>query len=120
MRDQSLHILQHALGLDDYGRGKEYRNHYVADEGCDGFAECMAHVEAGRMFRRGPSDLYGGRKSYCFTVTDAGRAYVREHSPKPPKRTRAQRRYAEWLEADCGLSFGEWLKQRKESEARRG
>lgn len=117
-RDESLHILQHALGLDDFGVGKggrhpfnTYRNHYVASLDGDHGALLMAHVDAGRMIRRGPNELYGGGDSYCFVVTDVGRVYVRDNSPKPPKLTRAQRRYRAWLKADCGLSFGEWLQQ---------
>lgn len=112
MRDESLHILQHALGLDDYGQGNAYRNHYVIGPECDGWAMCMEHVEAGLMVRHGPRDLYGGGESYCFVVTDAGREYVRANSPKPPKRTRSQRRYAEYLSADSSLKFGEWLRAR--------
>ena len=109
-RDESLLVLQHALGLDDYGRGKSFRNHYVAGEGCDSWGLLMEHVASGRMTRRWPNDLYGGGTSYCFTVTDAGREYVRTHSPQPPKQTRAQKRYQAFLDADCGLTFFEWIK----------
>lgn len=109
-RDASLHILQHALGLDEYGQGRAYRNHYVADVGHHGYDACMAHVDAGRMKRHGPSEMYGGGTSYCFTVTDAGCEYVREHSPQPPKLTRSQKRYRQYLAQDSGLRFGEWLR----------
>lgn len=109
-RDPALHILQHALGLDDYGQGNAYRNHYVANVDGDSYALCMTHVEAGRMTKHGPSEMYGGGWSYCFVVTEAGRKYVREHSPRPPKLTRSQRRYREFLHADSGMSFGEWLR----------
>lgn len=112
-RDPDLHILQHALGLDDYGAGRAYRNHYVATEGSESFARCQAHVDAGRMKCYGPHALFGGEQSYCFRVTEAGRQYVREHSPRPPqvRLTRSQRRYREWLNADSGLSFGEWIRE---------
>lgn len=118
-RDPSLHILQHALGLDDYGRDHKgripadvtepYRNRFVTSDGGKDWETCIAHAEAGRMERHGPGPLFGGQTSYCFCVTDAGLAFVREHSPRPPKRTRAQKRYAAYLEADSGLSFREWL-----------
>lgn len=124
MRDPSLHILQHALGLDDYGRdhrrgGKHhpfdtYRNHYVLSRDCDSWDLCMAHVEAGRMVRHEPRELFGGDGHYCFTVTEAGRAFVRDHSPKKPKVSRAKERYLDWLEiADVNhdLTFGQFLKQ---------
>lgn len=111
-RDQSLHILQHALGLDDYGQGNAYRNHYVASEDCDGWDLCQAHVAAGRMTMRGPHDLYGGNDSYCFHVTDSGREYVRTNSQKPPKLSRSKQRYQRWLNVNdaTGQSFGEWLR----------
>jgi hypothetical protein len=104
-------VLQHALGLDEYGRGEPYRNHYVAGTGHHSWDLLMSHVEAGRMVRHEPRAIFGGDSNYCFTVTEAGKQFVREQSPKPPKMTRSQRRYQAFLDADCGLSFGEWLKE---------
>lgn len=109
-RDHSLHILQHALGLDDYGQGNAYRNRFVTTPSTVDWPLCMAHVEAGRMERRGPHELFGGEESYCFVVTAAGRQYVQEHSPEPPRLSRSQRRYRRYLAADTGASFGEWLR----------
>jgi hypothetical protein len=123
MRDQSLHILQHALGLDDYGQGRMYRNRYVIGEGGDTWDLWMAHVEAGRAVRHEPRAIFGGDDSYCFMVTEAGKAFVREHSPKPPKVSPAKQRYLNWLRvADCypDMSFGDWLKARKEIAAQEG
>lgn len=122
-RDPSLHILQHALGMDDYGQlpKGEYRNHYCTESDSADWAMCMAHVEAGRMTRHGPSQLYGGNTSYCFVVTDAGRAFVREHSPKPPKVSRAKQRYLEWLAASDAwpdLTFADYLKGARPWEKR--
>ena len=92
-RDESLRILQHALGLDEYGLdlsgrspAEHHRNYTVAEPGSYEWGLCVAHVDAGRMTRHGPSSLYGGNGSYCFVVTAPGIAYVREHSPKPPVR----------------------------------
>lgn len=103
-----LHILQHSLGLDDYGRGKPYRNHYCIGERCDGFDLCRDAVAQGLMQEHAPSAISGG--DHIFTVTDAGKAYVAEHSPKPPKLTRSAMRYQRFLGEDCGGTFGEWLK----------
>lgn len=108
-RDESLHILQHAIGLDAYGQGNAYRNHYVADESHYNWPLLIAHVEAGRMWRAERDALFGG--AYCFVVTDAGREHVREHSPKPPKVSRAKARYREWLKVADLISFGDWLKR---------
>ena len=60
----------------------------------------------------GPQSLAGGM--HYFRVTVAGRDAMIAQSPKPPKLSVGQRRYREWQDADCGLSFGEWLKARKE------
>lgn len=108
--DNALQVLQHSLGLDEYGQGKPYRNHFVTGENDGDWKVCMAHVEAGRMKRHGPSELYGGNDSYCFTVTDAGKLYVQENSPPPPKLTAGQKRYRRYLDADCSMTFGEWMK----------
>jgi hypothetical protein len=71
-----------------------------------------ALVGKGLMEMHEPSELSGG--SQWFVVTDAGRAYVDEHSKQAPKLTAAQKRYREYLRiADMtGLTFGQWLKRR--------
>lgn len=109
--DEKLHILQHSLGLDRYGQGNTYRNHFVTSNGTHDWPHCQTLVSDGLMSRFPPSALTGG--SDCFVVTAAGRAYVAEHSPQPPKLTDGQRRYREFLQADSGLTFGEWLKARR-------
>ena len=111
MNATHLHILQHSLGLDEHGQGKAYRNHYVTGPGCDSFDDCAALAAQGLMKDHGPQgEMTGGM--HCFTVTEAGRAAVKEHSPAPPKLTRSQRMYREYLAADCGYPFGEYLKWR--------
>lgn len=112
MTPGQLHILQHSLGLDEYGQGTLYRNHYVTEPGCDGYDDCRALVELGFMREHKPRELTGNMP--CFTVTDQGIAEAIRQSPKPSKLTRSQKRYREWLRiADvCDLSFGEWLKRR--------
>jgi hypothetical protein len=110
-RDPSLHILQHALGLDDYGQGEPYRNHFVTGPECSDWPLCMAHFEAGRMERHEPRPIFGGGDHYCFTVTAAGKAFVAERSPAPRKQTRAQQRYSAYLRSGCDMDFGDWLKQ---------
>lgn len=107
MTPRQLEILQHALGLDKYGRNPHpgyQRNHYCA--GGDDVADCAELVTMGymRSFRRERLPYFN-----CF-VTDEGRAAVRRESPNPPKLTRSQKRYLRFLTHDSGLSFGEWLK----------
>lgn len=116
-----LHILQHSLGCDRHGRGTNgwpqedegdnrfghYRNHYCADP----FPDMDALVAAGYMRDCGArGELTGGMHTY--TVTREGLAAMRAQSPRPPVLTRGQQRYREWRDADCGMTFGEWLKAR--------
>jgi hypothetical protein len=119
---EQLHILQHSLGCDKHGRteyrgrdegdgcGVYGRNRYVSDPRPD----LIALVAAGLMEDRGPQTMCGGM--HWYVVTEAGVRAMREQSPVPPRLTTGQRRYREWLKADCGLSFGEWLKVRKAYE----
>jgi hypothetical protein len=112
MSDQ-LEILQHAIGRDQYGQPRsagnpEFRNHFVTGPGSRDYEICCKAVEQGLMTRTPGNRISGGDD--IFRVTDAGRAYVAEHSPKPPVLTRSQRRFQAFLDADCDMSFGEWLK----------
>lgn len=108
--DKKLHILQHSLGLDKYGDGSQYRNHFVTGPGSRDFDDCRALVADGLMTERAGNALSGGDS--VFFVTPKGTDFVALNSPaKPPapKLTRSQKRYRAWLDADCGLSFAEWL-----------
>jgi len=106
---RQLHILQHSLGVDQYGRGSQYRSHFVTGAESDDHADCMALFEAGLMRRRANVEMYGGMDA--FFVTDEGRAFVAANSPPPPKLTRGQRRYQAWLDADCNLSFIDYCRR---------
>lgn len=115
-----LHILQHSLGCDRFGQssyrggdGPYHRNRYVSDPTPD----LLALVDAELMADRGSHDeLTGGM--HCYRVTPAGIAAMRAQSPVPPKLTAGQQRYREWLRADCGLSFMDWLDERARGRRR--
>lgn len=107
MSDTILSVLQHALGVDEFGRGVQYRNHFVCGAGHGSYDACCAAVDQGLMTRR-ESQMLGENGSY-FHATDAGKFWMAENSPNPPKLTRSQRRYQRYLDADSSLSFGEWL-----------
>lgn len=102
---KELSILQHALGLDQYGCGTFYRNHFCA--GGKDEDVCRALVALGYMKHHPTTDLY---PYYNCSVTEAGKEAIRRESPPPPKKTPGQRRYQQFLEAESGLRFGEWLK----------
>lgn len=105
-----LHILQHSLGVDEYGQGNQYRNHFVTGEGSTDWPDCNALVDAGLMTVRRNHPLRG--KSDCFNVTEAGKQYVAEHSQKPPKVSRSKARYKRYLEYrdgfDSFIDFCRW------------
>jgi hypothetical protein len=109
---EKLHILQHALGLDQYGQGSQYRNYFVTDEGTTDYPVCMDLLGAGLM-RLHPMNkaLTGGGK--CFVVTPGGIDFIALHSPKAPpeqKLTRSQKNYRAYLKSNCDFSFGEWMR----------
>lgn len=104
---EKLQVLQHALGQDEFGQGGGFRNHFVTGPGARDYEVCTALVAEGLMDRRPGSALTGGAD--LFMVTDAGKKYCRASSPQPPNLTRSERRYREWLAADNGLSFREWI-----------
>jgi hypothetical protein len=108
---RGLHILQHSLGVDQYGRGQQYRNHFATGEGSVDHPDCMALVSAGLMNVRRATAFMSGMD--LFYVTDAGRAYVAENSPPPPKLTRAQQRYRHWLNVSdaTGETFIEFCRR---------
>jgi hypothetical protein len=111
-----LGILQHSLGVDEFGRGAQHRSHFVTGAGSDDHPTCMALTERGLMKRWDGATLQFGGDDF-FRVTDAGRAFVAEHSPPPPKLTRSQRRYQRYLDADSSLTFREWLSSPWSKEA---
>lgn len=110
--DSKLHILQHSLGVNRYGEGRQHRNHFVTGVGGRDYTDCQALVELGLMRIRPMNKALTGGDD-CFVVTPQGVDYVALNSPaKPPepKRTRSQKNYQDFLDADCGFSFGEWLR----------
>ena len=110
MDAKHLQILQHSLGLDQYGRGSMYRNHFVTGEGSTDYADCMTLVDAGYMAVRKSHPLAGGDD--CFWVTEAGKLAAVANSPAPPKLSRSQQNYRNFLDYDSSLSFIEYLKMR--------
>ncbi len=113
---QRLHILQHSLGLDQFGQGDQYRNRFVTGEGSDDYGDCMDLVAGGLMVRRDGRRLPFGEMD-LFHVTDAGKAFVAEHSPHPPKITSSQKRYQAWLDGPADwMSFGDFLRTLPQSK----
>ena len=110
MTAEQLHIIQHSLGLDKYGQGESYRNHFCA--GGRDVDICRELVAMGYMITREGSELTGGDP--VFWVTAHGAIAAIRESPAPPKLTRSQKRYREFLRADTGRPFREWLRDQAE------
>lgn len=113
--EAQLHILQHSLGLDSFGGGNMYRNHFVTGPGTTDYPICQSLVQLGLMQIRPVSKVLTGG-SDCFVVTPKGIDWVALHSPtRPPERklTRSQKNYRAYLAADSGFSFGEWIRLAK-------
>lgn len=112
MNSEQRETIRHSLGLDEYGHGREYRNFFMTSPDCADGKLCDGLVEFGMMVRdpRYPSEISGG--DHCWHVTELGRSTFLAECPKPKKKTRAELRYDEFVSADCGLTFGEWLKRK--------
>jgi hypothetical protein len=113
-----LHIIQHSLGCDDHGQAARryrdendgrmgyYRNYYYGYNN----TEMQELVRLGYMRPGGkwePND-----KLQYFYVTPEGVKAMKQLSPPPPKLSRAQARYRQYLDADCNMTFGEWLQKK--------
>lgn len=112
---KQLQIMQHALGADQYcRRPRDSRNHFVTNPECDDGQVCESLVSLGLMLSHGQQgELTGGMTLY--RVTDYGINAMLKESPSPPKLTRSQRRYQDWLDSgasDCGVTFGEFIKRK--------
>lgn len=116
LNSSQLQILQHALGLDQYGQGEMYRNHFCAGESDEDI--CRQLVAMGYMRLWPHADPNTGETPgypyYNCSVTEAGKTVVLAQSPKPPKLTRGQQRYRRFLRAGLGISFGEFIKMESE------
>lgn len=75
INESQLQILQHSLGVDEFGEGNMYRNHFSA--GGDDIAICESLVATGLMACNSP----GISSSYpLYSVTDVGKRLMMEKS----------------------------------------
>lgn len=113
---QKLNILRHSIGYDDHGGDRypnarsmdERRNHFVTSPKDKDGILCQELVAAGYMQDHGPATMVGS-SNHLYQVTEEGRAVVLLHKPIPPRMTPSKRRYQQFLDADCGRPFREWL-----------
>ena len=103
MTPKQLHILHHALGVNPRQR-KPFRNYFLAGPTHYDMPDLEAREAAG-MVKRGAPPKFCNQSDIVFRVTDDGVAYAMALLPEPEKRTR----YEEYLHADTGYGFAEFL-----------
>ncbi|EPD35933.1 hypothetical protein HMPREF9701_04966 [Delftia acidovorans CCUG 274B] len=103
---QQVRLLQHTLGLCEHQRSS-YRNHFVAGPGHHDMPDLEVLENLGLMGRhRAPS--FCDPTDIVFYTTEAGQALALEQLPEPPPPEK-QTQYRQWLDADTGCTFREWL-----------
>lgn len=103
---RSLEILHHTLGLRP-DRRIPFRNHYVASQGHDELPNLRLLEQAGLM-KQAKTPAFCNHEDMVFVCTDAGKEYAVDNlPPEPPKPKRSN--YRDYIDADCGFSFAEWL-----------
>jgi len=105
--DKKVHILRHALGINDDGHGNEYRNYFTSGPDCDNFAMLREMVAAGLMVERS-SDMLGSLS--VFHCTENGKELARRDVVPAQKLTRSQKRYRAFLASPTAAPFGDWLR----------
>ena len=130
MTPRQLEILQHALGCDQYGKTAYrevpahpdyfpyHRNHFCACAGDE--STCRELVVLGFMQQHAATKWL---PYFNCSVTQAGIKAMRDESPAPPKKTRSQLRFEEYLNFsdafDCTfrdflrISKTDWYKDMK-------
>ena len=104
--EQQIALLHHTLGL-RADRREPFRNYFVAGPGHHDMPDLEALERQGLMGRhRAPS--FCDPSDIVFYTTDAGRALALEMLPEPPPPPKHSQ-HREWMDADTGFSFGEWL-----------
>ena len=131
MSPELLHILQHSLGVDKYGQhprghiprdegdgcGPYYRNRFATDQDSDDCLRCRELTDMGFMQCCGMPSWMGGM--VCYVVTPEGMEAMRDHTPKPPKVSKARERYLYWRGiSDVFPSFIGWLKWKSTPEGK--
>lgn len=101
-----LHLLHHTLGLRP-DRRESFRNHFLAGPGHHDQADLEALEVAGLM-KRAKTPAFCDDGDVTFVCTDSGKDYaIHNLPPLPPEPKRSN--YSDYIDADSGHSFAEWL-----------
>jgi hypothetical protein len=114
MTPRQLEILQHALGVDRYGRTTKGFTPYTRNYFCAGPADepdCRELIALGFMEQHETTEWL---PYFNCSATDAGIKAMHAASPEPPKLSRSQQRYLRFLDSDgCFGNFREFLQYEK-------
>lgn len=101
-----IDLLHHTLGLTPQRR-ESFRNHFMAGGGHYAQQDLLA-LEAAGLMAQGRTPSFCDDGDMLFMCTDSGKAFALDSLPSPSlplKKTR----YQQFLDADCGRSFAEYL-----------
>ena len=115
MTPRHLKILQHTLGVNEFGQIPRGLRDFTRNYFCAGEADkpiCQSLIDLGYMQAHATTEWL---PYLNCSVTPEGIAAMRRESQKPPKVSREKKRYLEFLDFsdayDC--TFREWLEIRK-------
>lgn len=109
--ERQLAILQHSLGLNEFGEGSFFRNHFVVGPYGSDRENIKCLVNQSFMEKSPVLGALIGEDSECFHVTALGIDFVKKKSPTRARKTKSQQRGARWREyGDCFDSFRDFLK----------
>lgn len=102
LSNELLHILQHSLGVNQYGQGEMYRNRFCA--GGKDIEKCQELTKLGYMVERNPvfNDPW-------WSVTESGIQAVLLRSPKPEPKGKRWKCLAPWRDPKSPQSDGHWF-----------
>lgn len=103
---QMLGILHHTLGLRPDCR-EAWRNHFVAGTGHPDLP-ILRILETAGMMRRSHRPAFLAGSDTVFVCTDAGMSYAIDNLPPPPPKPKPCN-YRDYLNADSGFCFAEWM-----------
>lgn len=106
VNQQQLDLLWHTLGLSAENRHRRTvsRNYFLTSPGCNDALLLDGLVAVGFM-SCGKPPAFCPQDEVLYRATRVGECFAMDSLPALPKRTR----YDEFLDADSGMAFHEWL-----------
>lgn len=103
---EQLAILHHTIGVCEQVR-MPYRNRYLAGPGHHSERDLEALVAGGLMIKRA-APAFCDPTDVLYMATEVGQKVAMDGLPPEPPKPR-RNKYIEWLDADTGYSFAEFI-----------